>query len=38
MFNKFFPSVDTCRLSCEDTARQSFAMVQNGDILRPVFQ
>jgi len=26
MFNKFFPIVDTC-LSCEDTARQSCAMV-----------
>jgi len=25
-FNKFFPMVDTC-LSCEDTARQSCAMV-----------
>jgi len=26
MFNHFFPIVDTC-LSCEDTARQSCAMV-----------
>jgi len=26
LFNKFFPIVDTC-LSCEDTARQSCAMV-----------
>jgi len=32
----FFPIVDTC-LSCEDTARQSCAMGQNGDFLRPVF-
>jgi len=28
LFNKFFPIVDTC-LSCEDTARQSCAMVPN---------
>jgi len=29
MSNKFFPIVDTCHtcLSCEDTARQSCAMV-----------
>jgi len=37
----FFPIVDTC-LSCEDTARQSCAMVRRwrifGDVLRPVFQ
>ena len=26
LFNKFFPIVDTC-LSCEDKARQSYAMV-----------
>jgi len=26
VFNKFFPIVDTC-LGCEDTARQSCAMV-----------
>jgi len=36
MFNKFFPIVDT-RLSCEDTARQNFAMVPKCDLLRPVF-
>jgi len=36
VFNKFFPIVDTC-FSCEDTARQSCAMVPNGDFLRPVF-
>jgi len=36
VFNNFFPIVDTC-LSCEDTARQSCAMVPNGDSLRPVF-
>jgi len=33
MFNNFFPIVDTC-FSCEDTARQSCAIVrwcQNGD-------
>jgi len=26
LFNKFYPIVDTC-LSCEDTARESCAMV-----------
>ena len=40
MFNRFFPIVDTC-FSCEDTARQSCAMValwcQDGNFLRPVF-
>jgi len=36
MFNNFFPIVDTY-LSCEDTARQSCAMVPNGDFLRPLF-
>jgi len=35
-FNKFFPIVDTC-LSCEDTSRQSCAMVQKWRFLRPVF-
>jgi len=29
LLNKIFPIVDTC-LSCEDTARQSCAMVPNG--------
>jgi len=32
----FFPIVDTC-LSSEDIARQSCAMVPNGDFLCPVF-
>jgi len=32
----FFPIVDTC-LSCEDTARQSCAMVPKWRFLRPVF-
>jgi len=36
VFNKFFPIVDTC-LSCEDTARQSYAMVPKWRFLRPVF-
>jgi len=40
LFNKFFPIVDTC-LSCEDTARQSFAMVPRrqifGDFFCPAF-
>jgi len=37
LFNKFFPIVDTC-LSCEDTGRQSCAMVPKyGDFLSPVF-
>ena len=36
MFNKLFPIVDTC-LSCEDTARQSCAMVPKWRFLRPVF-
>jgi len=36
MFNKFFPIVDT-RLSCEDIARQSCAMVPRWRFLRPVF-
>jgi len=37
MFNKiFFPIVDTC-LSCENTARQSCAMVQKWQFLRLVF-
>jgi len=40
LFNKFFLIVDTC-LSCEDIARQSFAMVPRcrfyGNFLRPVF-
>ena len=40
LFNKFFLIVDTC-LSCEDTARQSCAMVRRwrifGYFLRPVF-
>ena len=36
MFNKFFPVVDTC-LSCEDTARQSCAMVPKWWFLCPVF-
>jgi len=38
LFNNCFPIVDTC-LICEDTARQSCAMVQcqNGDFLCPVF-
>jgi len=36
MFNNFFPIVDTC-LSCEHTARQSCAMVPNGNFLRPAF-
>jgi len=36
MFNKFFPIVDTC-LSCEDTTRQSCAMVPKWRFLRPVF-
>ena len=35
-FNKFFPIVDIC-LSCEDTARQSCAMVPKWRVLRPVF-
>ena len=40
LFNKFFPIVDTC-LSCEDTARQSCAIVLRwrffGDVLHSVF-
>ena len=40
LFNDFFPIVDTC-LSCEDRARQNYAMVRRwpffGDFLRPVF-
>ena len=40
LFNKFFPTVDTC-LSCEDIAQQSCAMVRRrgifGDFLDPVF-
>jgi len=32
LFNKFFPIVDIC-LSCEDIARQSCAMVPDGDFL-----
>ena len=40
LLNKFFPIVDT-RLSCEDTARQSYAMVPRWrffvSFLRPVF-
>ena len=36
MFNKFFPIVDTC-LNCEDTARQSCAMVPKWRFLHPVF-
>ena len=36
MFNKFFPIVDT-RLSSEDTAQQSRAMVPKCRFLRPVF-
>ena len=40
MFNKFFPIVDTC-LSCEDTARQSCAMVPRwqffGEFWDPAF-
>jgi len=36
MFNNFFPIVDICR-SCEDTARQSCAMVPKWKFLRPVF-
>jgi len=40
LFDKFFPLADTC-LNCEDTARQSCAMVGRwrffGDFLRAVF-
>jgi len=36
LFNNFFPIIDAC-LSCEDTARQSCAMVSRWRILRPVF-
>jgi len=36
MLNDFFPIVDTCR-SCEDTARQSCAMVPRWRFLRPLF-
>jgi len=40
IFNKFFPIVDTC-LSCEDIARESCAMDQDGKFLAiflcPVF-
>jgi len=40
MFNKFFPIVDTCFI-CEDTARQSYAMVSGlhffASFLRHVF-
>jgi len=36
LFNKFFLTVDTC-LSCEDVARQSCAMVPDGDFLRRAF-
>ena len=36
LLNKFFPIVDTC-LSCEDIARQSCAMVPDGDFLHPEF-
>jgi len=36
VFNKFFSIVDTC-LSCENTARQSSAMVRKWRFLLPVF-
>jgi len=40
LLTSFFPIVDTC-LSCEDTARQSCAIVPRwqifGDFLHPVF-
>jgi len=36
LFNKFFLIVDTC-LSCEDTARQSCAMVRRWWFLCPIF-